>query len=78
MIDIIKNLTGPVAKAVAAFLTPLVLMLVAWLATKLGVDLAVDPEDVSAWINTVVVSLVSALTVYLARNQTPQTSEPPA
>ena len=55
----------PFAKAIAAFLTPIVLALIAWGLDAAGVDIPVEPTAVE----TVVTSIVSTLLVYLVRNQ---------
>lgn len=57
----------PYAKAVAAFLTPIMLALVAWAAEAAGIDVPIDPTVAE----TVVTALVTTLLVYLVRNRQP-------
>lgn len=57
----------PYAKAIAAFLTPIVLALLIAAAEAVGVDVPIDPTAVE----TVVTALVSTLLVYLVRNRHP-------
>jgi hypothetical protein len=57
----------PVAKAVAAFLAPIILALVAAAGERVGIDLPVDVGVVE----TLIVSAISAAAVYLTRNQQP-------
>lgn len=54
----------PVAKAVAGFLTPLVVAFVAGLLDRAGMDVPVDP----GWVETFIVSALTALTVWATRN----------
>lgn len=52
------------AKAIAALITPWVLFVLAWIATNLNVDVPVEPGAVE----TLMVSLVTGIVVYLQRN----------
>lgn len=60
----------PVAKAIAGFLAPIVLALLAALLEWIGLDIPVDPSLVE----TLTVSVVSAVLVYLTRNTPKPTS----
>lgn len=57
----------PVAKAIVAFLVPIVLALIARLLDAAGVDVPVDPGAVE----TIVASAVTAIAVYATRNRQP-------
>jgi hypothetical protein len=52
------------AKAIAAFVVPWVLLAAAWLAENVGIELSVEAGAVEA----AVVSIVSAIAVYIKRN----------
>jgi len=60
----------PVAKAVAALLAPLVVSAALWALSAIGVDAAPDP----VWIESAIISAISAAWVYLA----PKNTEPNA
>jgi hypothetical protein len=55
----------PVAKAVAAFLAPIILALVAAAGERIGIELPVDVGVVE----TLIVSAISAAAVYATRNR---------
>lgn len=54
----------PAAKAVAAFLTPLVVKFLTDAAARAGVDVTFSSE----WINTTLLAVISAAVVWLVRN----------
>ena len=57
------------AKAVAAFLTPLVLLAVAALGRWVGVDIGqLDPTQVEQWLVAAVTALAGSVWVYWQRN----------
>lgn len=56
MIELLKSAIGPIAKAVAAFVTPLVAALVAYIVERTGVEVPYDPSAVEALVTSVVTS----------------------
>lgn len=56
---------GPVAKAVAAFVTPLLAALVAWLVARTGIELPYNPSAVEAFMT----SIVTAVLVWATANR---------
>lgn len=76
MLEAIKGMIPGIAKAVAAFVTPFLLLGATWVAEKVGVPIDVDPEQVNAWVTTAVVSIVTALAVYQTSNRTPEPVDP--
>jgi predicted tellurium resistance membrane protein TerC len=60
-----------IAKAVAALLTPVAMLLLAKAANALGVDVVND----SARVNEAIVAVVTAIAVYFTRNKTASTTE---
>ena len=63
------------AKAIAAFVAPIVLAFAAILAEKIGQDVPFDPT----WVETIVLALITAVSVYWVRNGSspdPSTSTP--
>lgn len=56
-----------IAKAVAAFVTPLIVTFVAGLAERAGVEVPVDPS----WVESLVVSVITAFAVWATRNRQP-------
>ena len=53
------------AKAIAAFLTPLIVAALAWLLAATGVDVPFDPN----WLETVVLSVITAIAVWAKPNK---------
>lgn len=56
------------AKAVAALLVPVIVTLLASAIERLGIDVPIDPTEVE----TAVMSIVSAIVVYLTTNRAPE------
>lgn len=70
MLDMLKAFLPTAAKAVAAFLTPFVLLGLGWVAEKLGVPkIEVSPDQLETWINAAIVAVVSAVGVYRTTNR---------
>jgi hypothetical protein len=57
----------PVAKAVAALLAPLVVSAALWALSAIGVEATPDP----VWIESAIISTISAIWVYVQRNTEP-------
>lgn len=63
------------AKAIAAFVLPLVLAAAAWLTERTGIEVPFDPT----WVETIVLAALTAIAVYAVRNGAdpdPTTSTP--
>lgn len=66
--DILKGMIGPVAKAAAGALVPVVLFLVGWLAEKVGVPIDIDPQKLSQWIFTAIAAVGTYGAVWWTKN----------
>jgi hypothetical protein len=56
---------APVAKAVAAFVTPLIVAALLWLVDRTGADYPINPDA----INVGVTAIVTAIAVWAVRNR---------
>lgn len=65
MSDLLRSLVAPVAKAIAAGLMPVLVVVAAWLVDNLGLEVSFD---VSA-VETVVVAVLTAAVTYLVPNK---------
>lgn len=70
--DQLGALVGPAAKAVAAFVTPLVAALIAWLVAATGVPMPFEPSAFEAFVTAV----VTAVLVWAIANRPTSPSSP--
>lgn len=70
--DLLPAIAKPVAKAVAAFIVPWILVGIAWVSTKLGVDIEFDPT----WAETTITSVLVAVATYWTTNVKPVEQTP--
>ena len=69
MIEQLKMVVAPVAKAVAMLVAPFVLLLAGWLVNAIGLDLAVPELDQwVTWITVGIVAVVNAVITWWVRN----------
>jgi cytochrome c biogenesis protein CcdA len=70
MIEQLRAMAGPVAKAVAMFVAPFVLLFVGALVNAIGLDVAVPELDQwVTWITTFLVAAINAGVTWWVRNQ---------
>ena len=56
------------AKAVAAFLTPFIMLAVLAIAKRMGVDVPISFDDVSTYVATITAAVLQAVWVYYQKN----------
>jgi hypothetical protein len=73
-----KDFINYAAKAVAAFITPFILLFVLWMAKKTGVSIPLQFDDVSTYVVTIVTAVLQSVWVYFQKNapKPPQVAKP--
>lgn len=61
----IADRLAPVAKAVAAAVTPIIVTAASRALERAGINVPIDPD----WVETLIVSVISTGAVYLTRNR---------
>jgi len=65
--DLLPAFLKPIAKAIAVLITSWMVLLVAWLVRKTGVEIPIDPSVVETLVYSLLLSAVTYLTTNLPK-----------